>query len=223
MEEIVYLSVRIICFVYLILKLWNTRKYVDETYRFLYDKLSSHKLGEKSNVPVLSEDNDTDVIGETRFVFLDGNEGLMVAPSTPLESNYIGEEEDVDGDEVECSLPLEKMSLLREEQKELDESSPAVEIIPQQIMSLSDLSNMGDVLFDVGDSRHDEGKLLRAACTLYAIRETDMFAVISSQVQNKEFIGDLINRFLNEDGSLKEVSIKKEKLAKENWRIVLSE
>lgn len=146
MEEIVYLSVRIICFVYLIFKLWNTRKYVDETCRFLYDKLSSHKSGEKTNVPVLSGDSDADVIGETRFVVLDGNSSLMVAPSTPLESNYIGEEEDVDGDEVECSLPLEKMSLLREEQKELDKSSPAVESIPQQIMSLSDLSNMGDVL-----------------------------------------------------------------------------
>ncbi|WP_195530372.1 DUF4122 family protein [Phocaeicola vulgatus] len=221
MEEIVYLSVRIICFVYLIFKLWNTRKYVDETCRFLYDKLSSHKSGEKTNVPVLSGDSDADVIGETRFVVLDGNSSLMVAPSTPLESNYIGEEEDVDGDEVECSLPLEKMSLLREEQKELDKSSPAVESIPQQIMSLSDLSNMGDVLFDVGDSRHDEEKLLRAACTLYAIRETDMFAVISSQVHNKEFIGNLINRFLNEDGSPRDLSMKKNKQVNENWRIVL--
>lgn len=221
MEEIIYFFVRIICFVFLIFKLRSIKKYVDDACYFLYDILCSHKLDEKKDIFVSFVDNDADVIGTTNFVYLDENLGHLVAPSTPLEYNYIGEEEDVDGDEVECNLQLEKMFLLREEQKDLDANAPIVENISRQILSISDLSNMGDVLYNVGNSRNDGNKLLRAAYTLYAIRETDMFTVISSQVQNKEFIGNLIDKFLNEDGTPKEEFIGKKKLVKDNWKIVL--
>ena len=60
---------------------------------------------------------------------------------------------------------------------------------------------MGDVLFRIDGAAADEEKSLRAAKTLYAIRETEMFTVISSQVENKDFITGLMDKYLDEDGN----------------------
>lgn len=53
----------------------------------------------------------------------------------------------------------------------------------------------------IDGSAADEKKSLRAAKTLYAIRETEMFTVISSQVENKDFITELMDKYLDEDGN----------------------
>ena len=51
--------------------------------------------------------------------------------SQPLETaaDFIGEEEDVAEEEVECKLPLEEMRMLKEEQEELDGTYPAVDAV----------------------------------------------------------------------------------------------
>ena len=55
-------------------------------------------------------ENAADVMGATRFVYLDENAGKTVAPymSQQLEmgSDLIGKDEDIPEDEVECKLPL---------------------------------------------------------------------------------------------------------------------
>ena len=62
--------------------------------------------------------------------------------SQPLETgnDYLGEEEAVLENEVECELPLEEMRLLKEEQERLDEQTPGTEGIAPVITS-DDLLN----------------------------------------------------------------------------------
>lgn len=184
MEEIVYLSVRIGCAGYLLYKLWNQKKRIRKICGLLYPPGKKEKEEEGTSCGTGSGD----VMGATRFVYLDENAGTFAAPymSQPLETgnDYLGEEEAVPENEVECGLPLEEMRLLKEEQERLDEQAPGTEGITPVITS-DDLLNAGDVLLNLDGAQMNEEKKRRAAVTLHAIRETDMFELISSQVENK--------------------------------------
>ena len=136
--------------------------------------------------------------------YLDEDAGKSVAPymSQPLETaaDFIGEEEDVAGEEVECKLPLEEMRMLKEEQEELDRTYPAVDAVSRAVTP-DDLDNAGNVLFKLNDADKDEEKSLRAALTLHTIRETDLFEIFSSQVENKNVIDSLMGKYLDGDGT----------------------
>lgn len=205
MEEIVYLSVRLACASYLLYKVWGAKNKVREICDLLYTKETP--AGEKKKeqkVPSSEEPNEQDVMGSTRFVYLDENAGKTVAPymSQPLEMNagYTEESDDIPDEEVECNLSLEEMKMLKEEQEELDESSPEVDTITQAVTP-ADLDNASDVLFKLNDADKDEDKSRRAALTLHAIRETDLFEIFSSQVENKGIIENLMDKYLNENGN----------------------
>ena len=59
----------------------------------------------------------------------------------------------------------------------------------------------------------------RAAVTLHAIRETDMFELISSQVENKSLIEELIDQYIGNDGNVLPVKRKKNEGQPEHaWR-----
>ena len=136
-------------------------------------------------------------MGATRFVYLDENAGKTVAPymSQQLEtgSDFIGADKDIPEDEVECKLPLEEMRMLKEEQKELDSRSSETEAIAPMVTP-ADLLNVGDVLFNLNKS-------YRAAMTLHSIRETDMFELFSSQVENKKLIEELMEKYVDKEGN----------------------
>ncbi len=225
MEEIVYLSVRLSCVFYLLYKVWHTKGQVRKVCDLLYgDAVSRKRKKTVDGVPeVPGAENDTeDVMGDTTYVYLDENAGKTAAPfmSLPLESDFIGEEKDM-GEEVECNLPLEEMRLLKEEQEELDGNAPEVETVTQAITQ-ADLENMGDVIFGVGNADRDEGKSLRAAITLHAIRETEMYAVIEAQVENKEFLTELMERYLDEDGNPRRYRVpQKTGVPGRDWRELL--
>ena len=160
--------------------------------------------------------------GATRFVYLDENAGTFAAPymSQPLETgnDYLGEEEAVPENEVECGLPLEEMRLLKEEQERLDEQAPGTEGITPVITS-DDLLNAGDVLLNLDGAQMNEEKKRRAAVTLHAIRETDMFELISSQVENKSLIEELMDQYIGNDGNVLPVKRKKNEGQPEHaWR-----
>lgn len=204
MEEIVYLSVRLACASYILYKVWGQKKKVREICDLLYVRAPS--AGEKRKEPGIvlpQQADDSDVMGSTRFVYLDENAGKTVAPymSQPLESKYIGEDEDIPEEEVECNLPLEEMKMLKEEQQELDETSPEVDSI-SGVVTPADLDNAGDVLFKLNDADKNEEKSRRAALTLHAIRETDLFEIFSSQVENKSAIENLMGKYLDENGNV---------------------
>lgn len=223
MEEIVYLSVRFACASYLIYKAWGAKKKVREICDLLYTKETpAGEKKEELKVPSSEEPSEQDVMGSTRFVYLDENAGKTAAPymSQPLEMNagYTEESDDIPEEEVECNLSLEEMKILKEEQEELDETSPEVDSISQAVTP-ADLDNVGDVLFKLNDADKDEEKSRRAALTLHAIRETDLFEIFSSQVENKSVIDNLMSKYLNENGEpLPQKPKEKEDTTRRDWK-----
>lgn len=221
MEELIYFCVRIVCIGYLLYSVYGWRRRIETVCTLLYGKPCVKKEN-KEAAGTESAVSDAEVMGSTRYVYLDENAGKTAAPfmSLPLESDFIGEEKDM-GEEVECNLPLEEMRLLKEEQEELDGNAPEVETVTQAITQ-ADLENMGDVIFGVGNADRDEGKSLRAAITLHAIRETEMYAVIEAQVENKEFLTELMERYLDEDGNpIRHRMPKKTGVPGRDWRELL--
>lgn len=205
MEEIVYLSVRIVCIAYILYKVWGQKKKVREICDLLY-KIEPRLQVEKkeSAASPRQPEDEGDVVGSTRFVYLDENAGQTVAPymSEPLEmgTDYIGEEEEITEEEVECNLSLEEMRMLKEEQEGLDGMAPSVDSV-SQVVTPADLDNVGNVLLKVNEADKDEEKSRRAAFTLYAIRETDLFEVFSSQVENRSVIENLMRKYLDGEGN----------------------
>ena len=76
MEEIVYLSVRIGCAGYLLYKLWNQKKRVRKICGLLYTPGKKEKEEEGTSCGT----GPGDVMGATRFVYLDENAGMFAAP-----------------------------------------------------------------------------------------------------------------------------------------------
>ena len=204
MGTIVYLSIRLACACYILYKVCGQKKKIREICDLLYTKLPPVKEKELENV--LSEPGgESGIMGSTCFVYLDEDAGKSVAPymSQPLETaaDFIGEEEDVAEEEVECKLPLEEMRML-------DGTYPVVDAVSQAVTP-DDLDNAGNVLFKLNDADKDEEKSLRAALTLHTIRETDLFEIFSSQVENKNVIDSLMGKYL--DGNGNPLSVRKTK------------
>jgi hypothetical protein len=109
MEEIVYLSIRLGCTAYLLYKVWEQKKRIGKICDLLY---TPRKKTETEKDHRRNPESAADVMGATRFVYLDENAGKTVAPymSQQLEmgSDLIGKDEDIPEDEVECKLPLER-------------------------------------------------------------------------------------------------------------------
>lgn len=199
MEELIYLSIRFAGVGYLLYKVWGQKQRMQELCSLLYTPVKK----EKTEVALAEVADETDVMGKSRFVYLDENAGETVAPymSQPLEmgTNYIGEEDEIPEEEVECKLSLEEMKQLKEEQEQLDEMSPEVDAVTQ-VMTLDDLSLAGDVLMKVNGADEDEEKVCRAARTLFAIRNTCLFDIFTSQVGNVDVINRLLDENLDENG-----------------------
>lgn len=109
MEGLVYLSVRVGCAAYLLYKVWEQKKKVRELCDLLYTPAKREQMISMS--PESADEKE--VMGKTRFVYLDENAGKTAAPymSQPLEqgTDYIGEDEEIREEDVECLLPLEEM------------------------------------------------------------------------------------------------------------------
>lgn len=205
MEEVIYLSVRTVCAAYILYKVWQAKGPVKRICDALY-AVSSSAQAEKKGTPLPEPIPEADVMGGAQSVYLDENTGETGAPflSLPLEKDFIGEEAEMPEEDVECTLDLEQMRLLQEEQEELDALNIPTEAVSQPVTQ-ADLVNMADVLFNRNRARENEEQSSRAALTLHAIRETEMFAVIEAQVENKEVIKELMGRYLDDEGNPKPV------------------
>ena len=205
MEELIYLSVRTACAAYILYKVWQTKGPVRRICDALYAMPSSSQT-EKEETPLPEPPSDADVMGGTQSVYLDEHTSETGAPflSLPLEKDFIGEEAEMPEEDVECTLDLERMRLLQEEQEELDAMNIPTEAVSQPVTQ-ADLVNMADVLFNRNRARENEEQSSRAALTLHAIRETEMFAVIEAQVKNKAVIEELMGQYLDEEGNPKPV------------------
>lgn len=226
MEDLIYKSVHLVCLVYILYKVWGWKSKVDEICLLLYgSRKESGKdslKGKNADAPISADESD--VMGSTRFVYLDENAGKNVAPfmSQPLEmgTDYIGEDEEIPEEEVECKLSLDEMKILKEEQEELDEMSPETDSI-SQVITLSDLDNVGDVLFRLNHADKDEEKSRRAAIALYTIRDTDLFDIFSSQIENKGVIENLFGKYLDGEGIPLPFKGKTREYPQFNWRSLL--
>ena len=109
------------------------------------------------------------------------------------------------------------MRMLKEEQEELDAIPPETDVVSQAVTP-DDLDNAGDVLFKLNDADKDEEKSLRAAITLYTIRNTDLYDVFSSQMENKEVIEKLFGKYLDGNGIPFPLKDNKRKQSQHNWR-----
>ena len=201
MEGIVYLLVRMACIFYLLYKVWCWKSRVDEICRLLYGK--GAETGAETPVECPKDTGTEDVLGSTRFVYLDEDAGTGVAPymSQPLEmsADYIGEEDEIQDGEVECNLSLEEMELLRKEQEELDGMAPEAVAVTQAVTA-DDLSLAGDVLMKVDGADRDVEKVCRAARTLFLLRGTCLFDLFVSQTGNMEAVTRLLEENLDENG-----------------------
>lgn len=163
---------------------------------------------------VASED---EVMGSTRYVYLDENAGKTAAPfmSQPLEKNFIGEEENVEQEEVECNLALEKMKLLQQEQEELDAGNPDVESV-SPVLSSRDMETLGEYLARKG--KVGEEKSLQAARIVFSIQQSNLIDIFTSNAENAKMVDELLDRYLDEDGNPKPLPPKENENPADGWR-----
>ena len=135
--------------------------------------------------------------------------------SQPLERNFIGEEEDVQQEDVECNLQLDKMKLLQEVQEDLDEESPEVESV-SPVLSSRDMEVLGEYLTHQDEADHE--KAMQAARVLFSIRQTSLIDVFLSNMENSAIVEELIDRYLDEDGNPKPLKVKDGNEPSDNWR-----
>ena len=213
MEEIVYLSIRFGCTAYLLYKVWKQKERIGKICDLLYTPRNRPQAEKDNGEP----GNAQDVMGATRFVYLDENAGKTAAPfmSQPLERNFIGEEEDVQQEDVECNLQLDKMKLLQEVQEDLDTESPEVESV-SPVLSSRDMEVLGEYLTHQDEADHE--KAMQAARVLFSIRQTSLMDVFLSNMENSAIVEELIDRYLDEDGNPKPLKVKDGNEPSDEWR-----
>ena len=93
MEELIYLCVRIVCTGYLLYSVYGWRKRIETVCAMLYGR-PPVKKGKPEPSGTESAVSDAEVMGSTRYVYLDENAGKTAAPfmSQPLDRNFIGDE-----------------------------------------------------------------------------------------------------------------------------------
>lgn len=216
MEELIYLCVRTASIGYLLYSVYGWKKRIETICAVLYGKPSVKK--EKPE-PAAAEPaaSDDEVMGRTRYVYLDGDAGKTAAPfmSQPLERAFIGEEEDVEQEDVECGLQLEKMKLLQEVQEDLDAESPEVESV-SPVLSSKDMEVLGEYLAHQDEA--GEEKAMQAARVLFSIRQTSLTDVFLSNMENTAIVEELIDRYLDEDGNPRPLKMKDGNEPSDEWR-----
>ena len=208
MEELIYFCVRIVCIGYLLYSVYGWRRRIETVCTLLYGK-PCVKKEKKETVVTESAVSDTEVMGSTRYVYLDENAGKTAAPfmSQPLERNFIGEEED--------NLQLDKMKLLQEVQGDLDAESPEVESV-SPVLSSRDMEVLGEYLTHQDEADHE--KAMQAARVLFSIRQTSLIDVFLSNMENSAIVEELIDRYLDEDGNPKPLKVKDGNEPSDDWR-----
>lgn len=216
MEELMYTCVRFVCISYLLYRVYGLRKHIETICALLYTKPVVQKEREVAAVTG-NMASDDEIIGSTRYVYLDENAGKTAAPfmSQPLERNFIGEEEDVQQEDVECSLQLDKMKILQEVQEDLDAESPEVESV-SPVLSSRDMEVLGEYLTHQDEADHE--KAMQAARVLFSIRQTSLMDVFLSNMENSAIVEELIDRYLDEDGNPKAIKLMKRPEISDNWR-----
>ena len=221
METYVYLTVKIVCAVYMLTRLWLFlfRRKADGLWDRLY-RLARiirimmwrwHKRRMAANAErerrrnvrnpkknkeavVVVPFTHCEVIGKTKSVYIpDPKKAEEPVRSEPLpESDFIGEDDDISADDVDDILePMDDEDLQEFMEPGLSEADPDF----SQAMTYDDINNMVAVASGVNK---DEDDTIRAVETLYSIRQSDIYEFILSESDNKDRIGRLMNERFDE-------------------------
>lgn len=164
------------------------------------------KTGEKpdSRAGQTPAGSNHEVIGKTRIVYLEDPEKARKTPvrSEPLPpSDYIGEEEDIDTDDVEDNLADATPHRPALTDKEKQELMAPVEAEPDPdfstALTFEQLGNVAEVLTTASG---DEQKKMQAAELLYQLQDTDLFNFFSTELGNREDIERLFKECLDGKG-----------------------
>lgn len=223
MGTYVYLTVKVICAVYILyrfrlfmfsrkvndlrdrfyrwariirIKMWHRHKKRISA-RAEREKRRKIRSNKKKETPAVAPARHCEVIGKTRSVYIpDPKKAREPVKSEPLpESDFISEDEDISAEEVEDRLePVEDRELQDLMEPGLCEPDPDF----SQAMTYEDLNNMVAV---ASGANTDTADMVRAVETLYSLRQSDIYEFILSESGNKERIEALMRECFDENGT----------------------
>lgn len=217
----IYLTVNIVCAVYILYRLWHFlfRRKADGLWDRLYRwariirimmwrwhkrRMATQTERERcrnvrnpkkeKEAAVVAPSTHYEVIGKTKSVYIpDPKKAKEPVRSEPLpESDFIGEDDDISADDVDDILePMDEEDLQELMEPGLSEADPDF----SQAMTYDDINNMVAV---ASGANKDETDTIRAVETLYSIRQSDIYEFILSESDNKDRIERLMNERFDE-------------------------
>ncbi len=217
----IYLTVNIICAVYILYRLWlflfrrKAEGLWDRLYRWARmirimmwrwhkrrmaanaereRRRNVRNQKKKKDAEAVAPSTHCEVIGKTKSVYIpDSKKAKEPVRSEPLlESDFIGEDDDISADDVDDILePMDDEGLQELMEPCLSEADPDF----SQAMTYDDINNMVAVASGVNK---DEDDTIRAVETLYSIRQSDIYEFILSESDNKDRIERLMNERFDE-------------------------
>jgi len=221
MVTYVYLTVNIVCAVYILYRLWiflfrrkagdfwDTLYHLARIIRIKMWRLHERRMAAKAererrrNVRNPKKDKEAqtivstthcEVIGKTKSVYIpDPNKAKEPVRSEPMpDSDFISEDDDISADDVDYILePMDDEDLQELMEPGLSEADPDF----SQAMTYDDINNMVAVASGINK---DEDETIRAVETLYSIRQSDIYEFILSESDNKDRIERLMNERFDE-------------------------
>lgn len=156
-------------------------------------------------ITIITEKEVSEVVGKTRFVYLEDPELAAKVPAQTEElepSDFIGEDSDIRDDDVVSDLSASSVT-----QEELEEEQDRFEVMDDLAMGLDqdfstgltyeEMANAVGVLTVAIDN---EKQIIEAATTIYRIKDTDLFEFFTNQVSNLDNVEKLLNDCLDEEG-----------------------
>lgn len=155
---------------------------------------------------VVTEKENTDVIGKTTIVYLEDPELAAKVParSEKLEpTDFIGEEPDISDSDVESDLssePKKPEEILEEKERfeVMDDLAPGLDPDFSTGLTYEEMANAIGVLTVSTD---DEKQIIDAAKTIHSIKDTDLFEFFTHQVSNLDNVEKLMSDCLDDDGT----------------------
>ena len=217
----IYLTVKIVCALYILYRLWfflfrrKAEGLWDRLYRWAriirimmwrWHKIRMVAKAErrkrrtvrnqkkKKEAAAVAPSTYCEVIGKTKSVYIpDPKKAKEPVRSEPLpESDFIGEDDDISADDVDDILePMDEEDLQKLMEPGLSEADPDF----SQAMTYDDINNMVAV---ASGANKDETDTIRAVETLYSIRQSDIYEFILSESDNKDRIERLMNERFDE-------------------------
>ncbi len=219
----IYLTVNIVCAVYILYRLWlflfrlKAEGLWDRLYRWaciirimiwrwhkrrMTAKAERRKRrtirNQKKEAPVIVSTTHCEVIGKTKSVYIpDPKKAKEPVRSESLpESDFIGEDDDISADDVDDILePMDDEDLQKLMEPSLSEADPDF----SQAMTYDDINNMVAV---ASGANKNETDTIRAVETLYSIRQSDIYEFILNESDNKDRIERLMNERFDEKEAL---------------------